>query len=306
MNISISRKRKADCCQILGVPLDADETLVKKAYRRLALELHPDRISNCGLKDEAGKKFQEISDAYSTLQGTNLELNHLKSNFSPHIQSALDTLFDSKSSSIYNLHSYSHSNVATDLPLHLRSIPKRGQSLKAVLHLSIDESLHGCTKSFEYSRNLNCLDCNGTGNLLNSPPLSCRDCNGTGLRTTLINGLHLNIAQNTISTICRSCHSTGLIGPKNCIRCHGTGTIAEIKAQAVQVPAGISTGTKIIFEHEGDEGHDGGLAGDLVLWFEVEGTPLAISDVPAVRKRGRKPGSGRKSIIPPSPTVISV
>lgn len=320
MNSTLLRKRKVDYCEILGVPLDADEQVVKKAYRKLALEYHPDRPSNKYNTEESSKKFTEIQDAYNKLQESSTMMNTIKSTFkSSDLQQTLDSLYFGTNATNYSS-LFSHTNTTSstphepstaatpDVPMNINSIgtgvaykmsqkpnPKRGQSLKAILHLNKEESSAGCQKTIEYMRTLYCKDCDGSGNSKLSTPPVCTDCDGKGFKTTTINGLHLG--SNSITAICRKCHSTGHLSAKDCSPCNGSGKTTIKKNQSINVAAGCITGNKLVFDGEGDEGLEGGPTGDLILWFEVEGTPLVEAPVREVKKRGRKPGStNRKNI----------
>lgn len=286
--MSLNRKRKLEYCEVLGVPLDADENTVKKAYKRLALELHPDRPNNKGKEEEAGKQFQLVTEAYLKLIESYENMKAIKTCIkTPEVRSGLDFML---------FLSQAHRNVQ---PTHVvqnsgvpfkskpKTTPKRGQSLKAVLKLSEEESSHGCSKTIEYTRTLNCPSCEGTGNKKDSNPVICNECGGKGIRTTIINGK--NLGESNISTACRGCHSSGWVGAKDCQECDGTGKSSVKRIRTIEVPSGTLTGMKTIFECEGDEGMDGGPTGDLVLWYEVEGTPLADTGAKEGRKRGRKP-----------------
>jgi len=302
---SIFRKRKAEYYEILGVPFTADEEELKRAYKKKALEYHPDRINNHGNEEEAGIRFHEVTEAFRVLQEDTHTLNKIKNVIrSPDLQNALDSLFmshassptsspPSPSSSIPPLSSPNiiHTPSASIFPSKPRSQPKRGQSLKAILHLSLEESRIGCVKNIEYSRALNCIDCDGSGSLRTSAPLPCSDCCGSGFKTTVIHTATLG--DNSITTSCRTCHTSGVVGAKDCSRCEGNGKTTQSKTRSITVPSGVSTGHRLQYEGEGDEGIDGGPSGDLNLWFEVEGSPLIISTSEA-RKRGRRTGSNRK------------
>jgi len=279
-----ARKRKLEYCEILGVPTNADEHMVKKAYHRLVLECHPDRPNNKGREEEAGQQFQKISEAYEKLSENSNNLSSLKTTIkSPDVHiNSMDFLF------LFGGSAKNKGGTNSGVPFKSKpkQTPKRGQSLKAVLHLSVDESVKGCSKTIEFTRTLNCTNCGGSGNSKSSSPQTCGDCQGKGIRTTLINGKTLGASN--ISTTCRTCHSTGFVGSKDCSSCDGNGKQMVQQTQPVEVRPGTITGTKQIFEGEGDEGHDGGPNGDLVLWFEVEGTPFVEIPVREGKKRGRK------------------
>jgi len=280
-----ARKRKLEYCETLGVPSNADEYSVKKAYHRLVLECHPDRPNNKGREEEAGQRFKKITEAYEKLQENSSNLTSLKTSLkTPEMHNAMDFLFLFAGGSTQ--HHSSTSNSGVPYKSKPKQTPKRGQSLKAVLHLSLEESSKGCSKTIEFTRTLNCRNCGGTGNNKTSLPQVCGDCQGKGVRTTLINGKTLG--ESNISTACRSCHSTGFVGSKDCTSCNGTGKQAVQQNQIIEVVPGTITGMKQVFEGEGDEGHDGGPNGDLVLWFEVEGTPFVETPIREGKKRGRK------------------
>lgn len=287
--MNLSRKRKLEYCETLGVSLDAEECDVKKAYKRLALELHPDRPNNKGKEEEAGKLFQKVTEAYMNLLESNENMKAIKTCIkTPEVKRGLDFMLFLSQTHRTVQPPPSPQQSGVPFKTKPKQAPKRGQSLKAVLKLSQEESLGGCTKTIEYTRTLNCELCEGTGNKKDSSPIPCSDCGGKGIRTTIINGR--NLGESNISTACRTCHSSGLVSARDCSKCEGLGKVSMKRIRTIDVPPGTVTRMKCIFEGEGDEGMDGGPTGDLVLWFEVEGSPLSDSaprDGP--RKRGRKP-----------------
>jgi len=301
-----ARKRKMEYCELLGVPTNADEHTVKKAYHRLVLQCHPDRPNNKGKEEEAGEKFQKITEAYEKLSENSNNLSSLKTNLkSPDVHiNSMDFLF------LFGGGAKNAGGTNSGVPYKSKpkQTPKRGQSLKAVLHLSSEESSKGCSKTIEFTRTLNCKHCGGTGNSKTSSPQTCGDCQGKGIRTTLINGKTLGASN--ISTACRTCHSTGFVGSKDCLACDGSGKQMVQQTQPVQVFPGTITGMKQVFEGEGDEGHDGGPNGDLVLWFEVEGTPFVETPVREGKKRGRKSKLQKQeaaaTIIEGVPSVVAI
>lgn len=275
----MEKGRKREYCELLGIPVDADEELIKKAYRKLALEYHPDRPNNKHKKEEAELMFKKLTEAYEGLQNNNSTLNILKSCFrSQEIHSSLEQFFFSTgSSSNFNLSSVScsdfcsvgavfSSNSASNIKTN--KSPRRGQSLQTILKISFNESLTGCTKTIEFNRSMICNTCEGLGCSKNSVPQTCRDCGGKGTLTAQITG------GGNITTPCPSCHSSGTFISKDCNVCKGSGRIQSKKTCTIEVPPGVATGSKQIFEGDGDEGEEGGPPGDLIVCFEVETHPF--------------------------------
>jgi len=250
--------------------MDATEDTVKKAYRRLALELHPDRPQNKGKEGEADNKFKRVQEAYEKLKNGRTTVDMLKTHFkSEDIHTSLEHFFFTTNSqgnlnNTFDFTSVSSSNVRSFTSSGSRiNTGKKGQSLKTALLVTFKESLYGCTKTIEYLRALNCIDCR------DQPPLvNCRECGGKGVFTASIGGAN-------ITTPCTSCQQNGNSSHRLlCSTCNGTKKLATKTTCTVEVPPGITTGVTRVFEGEGDETEEGSVPGDFIVCFEVEDHPF--------------------------------
>jgi molecular chaperone DnaJ len=170
----------------IGVPYDADDEVIKRAYKKLALEHHPDRPNNKGREQEAAAFFHKINLAYEQLNNNNSALNVLKGAFkATDLQSSLEHFFFTTG---HNLNSFTLSQnsksgsfhyktpppTPPSVPVSQSKSPKDGQSLQTTLHIGFFESLIGCTKVIEYNQNRKCDHCNG--NASNVTHIECKDC----------------------------------------------------------------------------------------------------------------------------------
>jgi len=292
----LDRNRKREYCDILGVPLDANEKIVKKAYHRLALELHPDRPQNRG-RDGIDMKFKQVAEAYEHLSNGNHTLNNLKNSLkSEDIHSSLEHFFFTTKSHGTSLNNFKFSSVsASDFsgsgsgnfssrfsngnmdskfagsqesgvkipPVLERKAPKKGQSLKTTLRVSFEEGVNGCTKILEFTRSVACKNCDATG--IYNAKLNCRDCGGSGSVVSHINGA------TTLNKVCPTCSSET---NQRCPFCNQIGKVTVKKTCTVEVPAGVVSGSTKVFHSQGDEGLHGGDSGDFIVCFETEEHPF--------------------------------
>jgi len=303
MNI-LDRGRKREYCETLGVPLDANEKTVKKAYHRLALELHPDRPQNRG-KEGIEHQFKRVAEAYEHLTNGNHTLNNLKNSLkSEDIHSSLEHFFFTTKSHSHSLNSFKFNSIsASDFsnsgsgsfssrglslnnldaklpsfssngqhssgsgsiknPQQTEKLPRRGQSLKTTLHVTFEEGVNGCTKILEFTRSVSCKICEGSGMSQSFSKLHCRDCGGAGSLTAVISGM------TPVQTPCPTCSPIG-DSKEKCSSCGGVGKVTTKKTCTVEVPAGVVSGSTKVFHGQGDEGINGGEAGDFIVCFEVE------------------------------------
>jgi molecular chaperone DnaJ len=170
--------RKREYCETLGVSADADEETVKRAYRKLVLEYHPDRPNNKGREIEASTMFNKINEAYEGLQNNSQTMNIFKNQFkSQEIRSSVEqfifttgknTSFSFGSATNSKEFSFTASNPSiktqdttkVDTTSTAKKNPKNGQSLQTILKIAFDESLIGCSNNIEYKLSKLCVFCN--------------------------------------------------------------------------------------------------------------------------------------------------
>lgn len=265
---------KRDYYEILGVPRNASQEEIKKAYRKLAMQYHPDR--NPGDK-EAEEKFKEAAEAYEILsdpdkrrrydqfghagmRGTDFRewtdindiFNHFRDIFggTGFGGSIFDDFFGGTSSTRSRTRS---------------SAVQRGSDLRVKIKLTLEEIATGVSKKIKIKRFKKCSSCHGTGAENSGGFKTCTACNGTGeIRqvSRSIFGQFVNI------TTCGNCNGEGRVISNPCKVCGGEGRVQEDATVTVDIPAGVSTGNYLTLRGEGNAGRRGGPNGDLIVVIE--------------------------------------
>lgn len=236
-----------DYYKILNVAKDASADDIKKAYRKLAREYHPD-VSD---KPDAEEKLKEINEAYEVLKDP--DKRHEYDNPNPFGQGGFNPFSDMMGGFGFR----SQSRPQADLP-------RRGQDLRFKMDLSLGESLFGKKQIFHYTYRRACTECKGIGG---TDIENCPDCNGQGMKS------HTRVEGNTRFTqtvTCSSCHGQGGKPTKQCGSCQGRGREDVKKQLEVETPAGIRNGEALTFRGHGTEGKNGGPPGDLHFIIEVD------------------------------------
>jgi len=250
---------KRDYYEILGVPRDASETEIKKAYRQLALQYHPDR--NPGDK-EAEEKFKEAAEAYEVLRDP--EKRSLYDRFGHEgLKGTGFTGFSGFEDIFASFGSIFEEFFGFGTRARSRTGPQPGSDLRYDLKLSFIEAAFGVEKEIEIEKRQVCNSCNGSGAEFGTRPETCPVCRGRG-QVMHSQGFF------SISTTCPQCRGEGTIIKKPCPDCRGSGKVRKKKRVVVKVPAGVETGTRLRISGEGEEGLRGGLPGDLYVVIFVE------------------------------------
>jgi len=268
-----------DYYQALGVTKDAAAGNIKKAYRKLARELHPDK--NPG-DAKAEARFKEVSEAYDVLSddAKRKEYDEARSLFGsggmgggfgrpnsagsyPGGTSTFDmsAIFGSTSGStdINDLLSGLFNTSATRPGA---AGPVRGQDVNATVSLSFDEAVHGATLPLGLSGPATCKTCHGSGARPGTAPHRCATCGGTGFTSR-------NQGAFGFSEPCRDCLGTGQVVDDPCPDCGGGGATTQTRTITVRVPAGVRDGAKLRIAGKGTSGTRGGPAGDLFVTVRV-------------------------------------
>jgi len=248
-----------DYYKTLGVPKDASEEAVKKSYRKIAMQFHPDR--NPGDR-EAEEKFKMASEAYEVLQDPEKRqiydrygIEGLKgTGFTgfrgfEDIFSAFGDIFED------------FFGVGTTHRRRARARP--GADLRYDLKISFLDAAFGREEEIEIPKAGECEACQGTGAKSGTHPAQCQTCKGTG-QVTRSQGFF------TISTTCSQCHGEGKFIPYPCKECRGLGKILKNKKIQIKIPPGVDTGSKLRIRGEGEEGERGAPSGDLFVFVFVE------------------------------------
>jgi len=242
-----------DYYQILGIEKEASPDEIKSAYRKLALDHHPDRNPD---NPESEEKFKEISEAYSVLSDEDKKRNYDASG-SPEGRSfnyqTTGDPFD-----IFRRMSGMGMNFGFQRgPQQPR--PLKGQSIQEVVEISLKESLFGTNRSISYYVTSSCETCNGNGA---TEFETCPACNGQGGRIHQQDNM-------VIQQTCGGCMGQGRRPKKMCETCDGKGLQGESKNFTVTVPGGIKHGVSLRLAGQGGRGFHGGPPGDVILSVQV-------------------------------------
>jgi molecular chaperone DnaJ len=254
---------KRDYYEILGVQRGATEQEIKSAYRKLALQFHPDRNPN---NPDAEEKFKECSEAYAILA-------------------------DSEKREMYNR--FGHAGVGAAAPgggfdasvfqdfgdifgeffgfgdlfgggrSGGRTRAQRGADLREDITIEFEEAAFGVEKQITYRKHELCEKCNGSGSAQGKAPASCRTCGGRG-QVRYQQGFF------SIARTCSTCHGAGSVISDPCTNCRGEGRVVQQKTIDAKIPAGVEDGTRIRFTGVGEAGVHGGPPGDLYLVLRVK------------------------------------
>ena len=253
--------RKEDYYEILGVSKDASAKEIKQAYRRLALELHPDRNPN---NREAEDRFKDAAEAYDVL--SNPEKREIYDRFGHdglRGQTGFTGVEDIFSSFGDIFSEFFGGDIFSGRRKSRPPRPARGADLRYDLSLTFEESLLGTKKQVRLTQLRRCLTCDGIGAAPGTQPEVCTTCSGHGQvvqRTGFM----------TLSTTCPACRGRGMWIPNPCHKCDGTGRAPFERTVMATVPAGIDSGMRLRLAGEGEDPENGGEAGDLYIFVEVE------------------------------------
>ncbi len=245
-----------DYYEILGVPRDASEADIKKAYRQLALKYHPDRNPE---DKESEEKFKEINEAYSCLSDSEKRVNYDRFGVAEGVGAGFyqfETGFGDIFEDLFG-------DFFGTFTGHRRPRATKGNDFRYDLDITLMEAAFGVERFIEVPIWENCTDCNGTGSAPGKGPIICTNCKGTG---------QFRVQQGffSISKTCGKCRGTGKIITDPCRTCKGQGRIKKFRGINVNIPGGVDTGSRLRISGEGEPGFHGGPPGDLYVMLHVE------------------------------------
>ena len=269
-----------DYYKILGVPKDADAATVKKAYRNLARDLHPDRNSS----DKAAEtRFKEVSEAYSVLSNPSKrkEYDEARTLFGTGFRvpsggrGPTDGGFNFDLGDLFGGTGGSQPGTGGlgDVFGGLfggrarTSQPRRGADVESEVSIAFREAVDGITVPLRMTSASACTACAGTGARAGTVPRVCPACTGTGYTSRNAGGFSL-------SEPCRECKGRGLVVDDPCPVCHGSGRGTTSKVMQVRIPAGVRDGQRIRLKGKGAPGERGGPPGDLYVTVHVGPHPV--------------------------------
>jgi molecular chaperone DnaJ len=253
-----------DYYEVLGVGRDASLDEIKKAYRRLAVEFHPDRNPD---KPDAEDRFKEASEAYAVLSDADKRARYDRfghqgvaangfTGFDP-------TAFGDFADILGDLFGFSFGDIFGGRRRASRSRPRRGHDLQYTLKVSLEEAARGVERSIRIPRLEGCEVCGGSGLEPGTSPEGCSTCNGSG--QVMFRRGFLSVAQT-----CPSCGGAGRVIRHPCAGCAGRGRVEAEANLKVTVPAGVATGMRLRLAGEGESGSRGGPPGDLFVVLAVD------------------------------------
>ncbi|MFD1203862.1 MULTISPECIES: molecular chaperone DnaJ [Sporosarcina] len=256
---------KRDYYEVLGVPKTATKEEIRKAYRKLSKQYHPDLNKEAG----AEEKFKEVTEAFETLSDDSKRANydqygHADPNggfggFGGFGGGGGDGFgFEDIFSTFFGGGSTRRRDP---------NAPQKGNDLQYSMTIDFMDAVFGKETEIEVPREEECDTCHGTGAKKGTPVNTCTQCGGSG---------QISITQNTPlgqmvnRRTCPTCQGTGKIIPEKCGTCHGSGRVTKRKKIKVTIPAGVDDGQRLRVSGQGEAGVNGGPAGDLYIVFRVK------------------------------------
>jgi molecular chaperone DnaJ len=262
---------KRDYYEVLGVDKNATKDDLKKAYRKLAMQYHPDRNPD---NKEAEEKFKEAAEAYEILSDDDKKARYDRFGHEGVRGSGFGSQGFSDINDIFSHFSdiFGGASIFDDFfgggQRRARSRGARGvagSDLKVALKLTLEEIAEGTTKKIKIKKQVKCDECNGSGAEAGTSTKSCPVCQGTGEIKTIsrsVFGQFVNI------TTCNNCNGEGSVVDTPCKKCLGDGRIQDDSFLNINVPAGVHEGSYMTMRNEGNAGKRGGPSGDVIVIFQ--------------------------------------
>lgn len=265
---------KRDYYEVLGVNKSATDEELKKAYRKLAKQYHPD--ANPDNKAEAEAKFKEVNEAYENLSdpqkrrmydqfghdgpqgfggGQNGYYSYSTSGFDGFDMGDIGDIFSSIFGGGFGGRTSRQSNG-----------PRKGADIKHNIEITFEESFLGAKKEIIINRNEECNTCHGTGAKPGTSTVTCSTCRGTGQVKQVQNTI---LGQMQTTRTCTTCGGTGKMIPEPCTECKGKGRVRKQAKISISIPAGINDNQTIVLRGEGEPGERGGPKGDVYITVHI-------------------------------------
>ncbi|MCC7418134.1 MAG: molecular chaperone DnaJ [Acidobacteria bacterium] len=254
---------RRDYYEVLGVARDASDADIKSAYRRLAMQNHPDR--NPG-DHAAEERFKEGAEAYAVLADANKRSLYDRfghagvgngagaGGFDPSVFTGFEDILGGLGD-IFGFGDLFGGG-------RRRGGPQRGADLRYDLEIAFEEAAHGAEPTIQIPREENCEACSGSGAAPGTAPVACRQCRGQGQ----VRAQHGFL---TVARTCPACRGTGRTIEKPCQACRGAGRVTRERQITVKIPPGIATGQQLRLQNEGEAGAAGGPPGHLYVVVHV-------------------------------------
>jgi molecular chaperone DnaJ len=254
---------KRDYYTVLGIARGASDEEIKKAYRKLALQYHPDRNG----APDASEKFKEVTEAYQVLSDPEKRGLYDRFGHSAFERGAGVGGVDFGNFAGFNIEDIFESFFGTAGSRGARQRVQRGQDLRFDLRLTLEEAVFGTDKDITVTKNVVCTRCTGNGIEPGSRPVECTRCGGSGeLRRVQqsIFGQFVNV------TLCDRCNGEGAMIADPCRECRGNGVVRASKTVRVSIPPGADDGIQVRLSGEGEAAPRGGVPGHLYVVLHVQ------------------------------------
>ena len=272
---------KRDYYEVLGVSKSAGKDEIKKAYRKMALQFHPDK--NPG-DHTAEEKFKEAAEAYEVLSDDNKrarydQFGHAGMNGGSggfggggmtmeDIFSQFGDIFGGHFGSFGGFGGFGGSRGGS------RRVNK-GSDLRVKVKLTLKEIANGVEKKIKVNKYITCKSCSGTGAANGSSYSTCSTCRGSGYVTRVTNTL---LGQMQTTSPCPTCNGEGKMITDKCTSCSGEGVVRDAEVITLKIPAGVAEGMQMSVSGKGNAARRGGVNGDLLVLIEEEKHPDLIRD----------------------------
>ena len=270
--------QKKDYYEVLEVTKTATVEEIKKAYRKKAIQYHPDK--NPGDK-EAEEKFKEAAEAYEVLSDQNKRARYDQFGHAGVGGAAgggfgggmsMEDIF-SQFGDIFGGHfgfgggfgGFGRGGRRTN----------RGSDLRVKVKLNLKEILTGVEKKIKVKKYVSCTHCNGNGSENGNSVTTCSTCNGSGVVTRVTNTI---LGQMQTQSACPACNGEGKTISKKCSHCNGEGIVREEEVIVIKIPAGVAEGMQLSMQGRGNAARRGGINGDLLILIEEEQDQELIRD----------------------------
>ncbi len=254
---------KRDYYEVLGVQRNADEAALKSAFRKKAMQFHPDRNPD---NKEAEAQFKEVNEAYQVLSDGQKraaydQYGHAAfeqggggpggfGGFGADFSSSMSDIFEE----LFGMGGGGRRRSSNGR--------ERGADLRYNMDITLEEAFHGKAATIRIPTTVSCEACSGSGAKPGSKPVTCRTCDGHG-RVRASQGFF------SIERTCPTCHGRGQVIDDPCKSCGGAGRITKERTLSVNIPAGVEDGTRIRLSGEGEAGLRGGPNGDLYIFLAI-------------------------------------
>jgi molecular chaperone DnaJ len=256
-----------DYYETLGVERGANDEQIRRAFRRKAMEFHPDRNKTPGAED----KFKEINEAYQVLSDQEKRSRYDRFGHAG-VNGGGDRPFDGFDpfggfGDIFDTFFGGNARTANQ--------PRAGEDIAQRVNLTFEEAIFGCDRDIDIQRTEPCHLCSGGGNEPGTPVSTCRTCNGSGQVRRAQRSV---FGQFAVTSPCSACNGSGRYIETHCHNCRGRGYERRQRTRTVTIPAGVSDGMQVRITGEGDAGANGGPPGNLYVQVRVQDHELFARD----------------------------